>query len=401
MAEMKNAARRGRPGRPRVVIAGAGVAGLETLLALRGLAGDRVDITLIAPELRFVDRSIAVIKPFKYRREPGVRLQDIADKFDAHRCRRVLDRVEHERQVAITRDGVELPYDMLVLALGARPAHEWNSGGWLPPHGWLTFDDARDEGAYRLLLHHLREGRVRKLAFVKPMGMSRPLPMYDLALLTAADCATHQRSEVELSMITPEAEPLAVFGAHVSAGVRRLLEAAGVRLYAGSYVTGMRWGRLELRPGERQLSVDRVVSEPRLVGARLRGIPCGPDGFIHTDLHGRVAGRDGVFAAGDATDFPIKHGGLAAQQADAVAEAIASSIGVAIDPQPFRPILRGLLLTGSAPRFLRADISGTTGDASTVSTDPLWWPPSKLSGRYLAPYLDEQIGDAADVMSAR
>jgi sulfide:quinone oxidoreductase len=198
---------------------------------------------------------------------------------------------------------------------------------------------------------------------------------------------------LELSVITPEAEPLAIFGAHVSAAVRRLLDTAGVRLYASSYVSGMRWGRLALCPGERQLSVDRVVSEPRLVGPRLRGIPCGPDGFIHTDLHGRVAGLDGVFAAGDATAFPIKHAALAAQQADAVAEAIASSTGVAVDPQPFRPVLRGLLLTGSAPRYLRADVSGSAGDASTFSADPLWWPPDKLSARYLAPYLNEQIGD--------
>jgi sulfide:quinone oxidoreductase len=349
------------------------VAGLEALLALRALAGDRVDVTLIAPELQFIDRSMAVIEPFKYRRAAGVRIQDIADEFDARWCRRVLDRVEHERRVAVTRDGVELPYDHLVLAPGARPEHEWSSSGWPTPDGWLTFDDARDEGPYRLLLHHLREGRVRKLAFVKPTGVSRPLPLYDLALLTAADCAAHQQSEVELSMITPEAEPLAIFGAHVSAGVRRLLDAAGVGLYAGSYVTGMRRGRLALCPGEWQLSVDRVVSEPRLVGPRLRGIPCGPDGFIHTDLYGRVAGREGVLAAGHATAFPIKHGGLAAQQADAVAEAIASSIGVAIDPQPFRPILHGVLLTGSGARYLRADIRGGASDAMSeqrADTDP-------------------------------
>ena len=85
---------------------------------------------------------------------------------------------------------------------------------------------------------------------------------------------------------------------------------------------------------------------PRLVGPSLRGIPAERDGFIHTDPHGRVPGLEDVFAAGDATTFPVKQGGLAAQQADAVAEAIAASVGADIDPQPFRPILRGTLLTG-------------------------------------------------------
>ena len=137
---------------------------------------------------------------------------------------------------------------------------------------------------------------------------------------------------------------------------------------------------------------------PRLVGPRLRGIACDYYGFIDTDAHGRLAGLDGVFAAGDATSFPVKHGGLAAQQADAVAETIAASVGVDIDPQPFRPILRGLLLTGGPPRYLQADISGRAGDDSTISGEALWWPPDKLAGRYLAPYLSSQVGDALDVM---
>jgi sulfide:quinone oxidoreductase len=399
MVELEHVAQRRRQSRPRVVIAGAGVAGLEVLLALRALAGDRVDITLIAPERRFIDPSTAVMEPFNSRGARGLRIEDVADEFDARWCRRVLDRVEHRHQLAITRDGVELPYDMLVLALGTRPEREWTSDGWLTPSGWLTFHDARDEAAYRLLLHQLREGRFRRLAFVKPGGASWPLPLYDLAFLTAADCATHQLSDVALSLITPEDEPLGIFGAPVSDAVRRMLEAAGVVLYTSSFSTRLRSGRLAICPGERQLPVDRVVSMPRLVGPRLRGIPCGSDGFIHTDLHGRVHGRDRVFAAGDATAFPIKHGGLAAQQADAVAQAIAASIGIDIDPQPFQPVLHGVLLTGTTPRYLRADIRGSAGDASTISTDPMWWPPEKLSARHLAPYLRKQSGDGADVMS--
>jgi sulfide:quinone oxidoreductase len=110
-----------------------------------------------------------------------------------------------------------------------------------------------------------------------------------------------------------------------------------------------------------------------------------------------VRGIEGVFAAGDATAFPIKQGGVAAQQADAVAEAIAYAAGADISPQPFRPILRGTLLTGTVARYLRADISGTAGDNSMISTEALWWPPNKLCGRYLAPYLS-QLDDGADVM---
>jgi sulfide:quinone oxidoreductase len=378
--------------RPRVLIAGGGVAGLETLLALRALAADRVDITIVAPDLKFVNRSMAVAQPFKRQRARGIRLQDTAAELDARWHRGALDRVEHEQRRVVTKDGDELRYDMLVLAIGAHPDREWTSEGVLTYHG------GRDGPSYRLLLHQLHEGRVTKLAFVKPGGASWPLPLYDLALMTAAECAAHDLPGVELSLITPEDAPLGIFGNPASAAIRRVLDDAGVKLHTSSYGVPSRPGWLDISPGRRRLSVDRIVTEPRLVGPRLRGIPAGRDGFIHTDAHGRLPGLDSVFAAGDATAFPIKQGGLAAQQADAVAETIAASVGAEIDPQPFRPILRGLLLTGGPVRYLRSDVSGEAGDDSTISSTTLWWPPDKIAGRYLAPYLSSQVGEAADVM---
>jgi sulfide:quinone oxidoreductase len=380
--------------RPRVVIAGGGVAGLETLLALHSLARDRVDITLVEPELKFVNRSMAVMHPFKDHRVRGVRMENVAAELGVNWLRRTLDRVSHEERVAVTKDGVDLPYEMLVLAIGARrPERTW------PPDEQLMFYDGRDVPDYALLLQQMRDGRVNKLAFVRPAGPSWPLPMYDLALLTAADCASHARSDqVELTLVTPEPEPLGIFGTRASAAIRALLDEAGVTLHTSSSGVPTRPGWVEVSPGHRQVRADRIVTEPRLVGPRLRGVHCGPDGFLHTDRHGRLPGMDGVFAAGDATAFPIKQGGLAAQQADAVAEVIACAAGADIRPQPFRPILRGTLLTGAAARYLRADISGTAGDDSMISTEALWWPPNKLCGRYLAPYLSTQVDDAADVM---
>ena len=53
-----------RPPRPHIVIAGAGVAAIEALLALRHLVGEQVAITLLAPEPRFVHRPSSVAEPF-------------------------------------------------------------------------------------------------------------------------------------------------------------------------------------------------------------------------------------------------------------------------------------------------------------------------------------------------
>ena len=57
----------------RVVIAGGGVAGLEALLALRALAGDRVALTLVSRAPDFFYRPAAVAESFargEVRRTP-------------------------------------------------------------------------------------------------------------------------------------------------------------------------------------------------------------------------------------------------------------------------------------------------------------------------------------------
>jgi sulfide:quinone oxidoreductase len=124
-----------------------------------------------------------------------------------------------------------------------------------------------------------------------------------------------------------------------------------------------------------------------VVGPGLAGVTTTqPDGFIPVDQHGRVEGLTDVYAAGDAVEFPVKQGGLAAQQADVVAAHAASRYGARADVAPFRPVLRGMLLTGGEPRFLRSSPAGADPHVSDAWY-PLWWPPTKIAGRYLAPYL--------------
>ena len=149
--------------RPRVLIAGGGVAGLETLLALRALAADRLEITMLAPELKFLNRSMSVNQPFKPQRGRGLRLEDTAAELGAHWIK-ARSTASSMSATAHSPGRVRSLPTTAVLALGARPEREWYSREVLTYHG------GRDGPSYRLLLHQLRKGEVNKLAFVKPQG---------------------------------------------------------------------------------------------------------------------------------------------------------------------------------------------------------------------------------------
>jgi sulfide:quinone oxidoreductase len=127
------------------------------------------------------------------------------------------------------------------------------------------------------------------------------------------------------------------------------------------------------------LACERVVALARQAGPGLEGLPSEAAGFVPVDEYGRVPGVPDVYAAGDVTAWPIKQGGLAAQQADAVAESLAAWAGAAVRPTAFRPVLRGVLLTGGMPAYLRAD-SRPHHARSSARLTPLWWPPAKVAG---------------------
>jgi sulfide:quinone oxidoreductase len=170
--------------------------------------------------------------------------------------------------------------------------------------------------------------------------------------------------------------------------VTELLELRGIRVETGAAPIRFESGALHLAGG-RELEADDVVALAGLEGPRLEGIPCDGSGFVPTDELGWVLGLTDVYAAGDMTQFPVKQGGIATQQADAAASAIASDAGAPVRPTTFKPVLRGLLLTGLTPRYIRATTSPMRTD---VSMEPLWWPPAKIVGRYLAPFLAEHLG---------
>jgi sulfide:quinone oxidoreductase len=368
----------------RVVVAGGGVAALEATLALRALAQEPISIDLIAPDEDFVYRPLAVTEPFSLgetRRFPLAQL--VAAAGAALRKGRVVA-VDVDRRCVGVEDG-EVDYDVLLVALGAQPRPAVPNA--------ITFSGPESVADLAAVLDRALAGELRRIVFALPAGVAWPLPIYELALLTSAFLTDRCTRDVELVLVTPEEQPLAVFGSRASEAIGELLADRGIGFRAGATPVTFEGDALRLAPGE-PIEADQVISLPRLEGPHLPGLPSDSGGFLPTDDFCRVGDEPDVYAAGDATQFPLKQGGIATQQADVAAADMATRAGSTIEPTPFRPVLRGLLLTGMTSRFLRAE-PGTP--RSSIETEPLWWPPAKIVGHYLAPFLASTLGLSEDV----
>ncbi len=367
------------------------MAALEAALALNDLAGERVRITLLAPAPEFVYRPMRVREPFAYSAARTYPLEEIARDLGIELVADAFKWLDAPASVVHTENGEQLRYAALLLAMGARLDPAFTHG--------LTIDDRILDEQLHGLIQDVEGGYVRSIAFVAPSQMPWPLPMYELALMTARR-AYDAQTEVSITIATPEDEPLAIFGRTVSEAVARLLDEHGITIITSAHCAVPAPGQISIHPGDRTLRADRIVALPHLSGPATPGVPGGAaSGFIPIDEHCRVRGLQNVFAAGDATDFPIKHGGIAAQQADTAAEAITALAGVPLAPTPFHPEIRAILLGGEKPLYLSAHVTGGHGTSSQVNEEPMWSPPTKIAARYLAPYLESRDHEAGRAVS--
>jgi sulfide:quinone oxidoreductase len=363
-----------------IVVAGGGVAAVEGLLRLRKLLGDAAKVTLLAPNEEFAFRALSVKEPFALGGVERHPIRHITRDASADWVEDTLAWVDTDGQIVHTGEGEEFGYDALLIAVGARivPAYDHAT----------TFRDAEADALFGGIVQDIEGGYLKSLAFVTPPGPVWQLPLYELALMTA-ERASSMEMDVELTLVTPDEAPLEIFGPPVSEAVEGLLDRAGIDLHCATVAAVPAKNHLELGSGGTELHPGRIVALPQIVGPAIRGLPgAGADGFIPIDAHCSVPGTGGrVFAAGDATKFPIKHGGLGAEQADTAAAAIAYLAGLSSDAPPFQPILRGMLLTGREPLYMSARLVGSGSFESEVAAEPLWPSGAKVAAEELGEYL--------------
>lgn len=374
-----------------VLVAGGGVAALEAMVALRKLAGELVEVELLSPDTDFFYRPLSVAEPFGLGQVLRFDIASLARGCGARHSLGTLVSVRADDKRIGTSRNASFTYDALLIAIGARSREA------VP--GALTFRGEADVRLVTGLLSDLDRRLVRRVVFALPGGVTWPLPLYELALLTADHLAREGNTEAKLAFVTPESAPLALLGIEASRSVTELLAERDIDLVTDTYPDAFAHGELRVVPTQ-SLPADVVVSLPRLRGVPLAGLAQDDDCFVRVDAFGRVPDATDVYAAGDITTFPIKQGGLAAQQADVVAAMIAAAAGAEVSAAPFEPVLRALVLS-SSPLFLRTELGGGHGDISNVDTEALWWPASKIAARYLGPYLAERAGLAYGTAGGR
>ncbi len=368
--------------RKHVLIAGGGIAGLEAMLALSNLSPELTDVELLSSEPEFVYRPLLVAEPFGVSKALRLDLAQVAEETGSRYTRGTVVSIQPEVKTVETAEAETVPYDFLLVAIGAGPVDAVPGG--------LTFgSDEERSGFPEVLAAFGRRGNER-IVFVVPPGVSWSIAAYELALLTAAERDARRLHGTEILLVTHEDAPLEVFGRSAATLVASRLSDADVSLRTGADADRVVDGRLHLKSGEK-LDPGAVVALPALRVPAVPGLPQRNGGFVQTDVSMRVAGLEHVWAAGDATWFPVKQGGLAAQQADAAARGIAASSGAYVASEAFEPVLRAALITGGAPEFLRAYLPSRGQTEATVGAG-LWWPPVKVAGRYLGPFLAHRLG---------
>ncbi|HZE06309.1 MAG TPA: FAD-dependent oxidoreductase, partial [Solirubrobacteraceae bacterium] len=256
--------------RHHVIVAGGGVAALEAVLALRELGSDHVSITLLAPGGELLYRPVTVAEAFGRGEARTFQIDEILYDQGVDHVHDSLERVQSLSRTVLTGTGDELAYDSLVIAVGARQTPV------LP--GALAFGGRADVPALRQILDDLLAGSARSVAFTLASPQEWPMPIYELALLTA-DHLREYGSPAHVTLVTPEERPLALFGPEADRTISSMLSILGVTVRCSAMPAFVRLHELVLAGGG-IVSADRVVTLPGVRGPHIAGVASDDHGFI-------------------------------------------------------------------------------------------------------------------------
>ncbi|MDX1532238.1 MAG: FAD-dependent oxidoreductase [Rhodothermales bacterium] len=382
-----------------VVVLGGGFAGLETAFLLRHRLRDRVRLTLVSDRPDFLFRPNTIYVPFGLDPDAlRIPLAEPARRQDIAVVQGVVRDVDPVRRRVEVEGRAPIAYDRLVIATGADMRPDEVPG--LGEHAntiWTPRQMQRLGRELGRIVERGRKGEPTRLLFLIPPNNKCAGPLYEMVFMVD----THLRREgvrdhVAMTWATAEGSYIAAFGPRLHEVVVEEFAERGVEGHTGLVVEEVTPEEVRFKGGDR-IGYDSLVAFPPYV-ARVRygAFPTDDRGFLATAFRTRqVEGHEGVYAPGDAGDFPVKQAFLAFLQADAAAEHFAGELTGHAPRAWFDPVSMCVMeqldkavfaqvpleLTGDAARpvAVRADANG----AYKVGVSPMWRLGKKLLGVYL------------------
>jgi sulfide:quinone oxidoreductase len=306
----------------RILILGAGTAGTIMANRLRRLYADdirsnRTSITIVDQDEEHVYQPGLLFLPFgKYTPEQVIRSRTAQVHRDVLYVQSRIDRVETSENAVYLSDGTVIPYDVLIVATGARIVPTETEG--LTGVGWQEsmFDFYTLEGATKLRdkLSTWRGGRL--VIDIVEMPIKCPVAPLEFAFLADAFFTKRgMRDKVDITYVTP------LDGAFTkptcSASLTHLLAEKGISLVTEFSAASADGEHGALRSwDEREIPFDLLVAIPVHMGAEFvsRSPGLGDEmAFVVTDQNTLQAkAAPNVFAIGDAANLPVSKAGSVA-----------------------------------------------------------------------------------------
>lgn len=370
---------------PTVVVLGGGIGGVVAARSLRQLLAADARVVL-------VERDPLQSFPPSYTWVMTGRRQPEAITRDLRRLRRQGIELVQGSAEAIDFDArkvavgdLEIAYNFLVVALGAELAPETIEG--LPGQAFSYYQIVEAERLRRELAD-FAGGRIAVV--ITSLPYKCPAAPYEGALLVDSLFRTRGvRHRVDISLSTPEAQPLPVAGPALGAAVAEMLSQKEIAYFPGRKTAQVDQHTHEVifEDGTREKFDLLIAIPPHRPPRVIRESPISAEtGWAKVDAHTLATVRDGVYAIGDATTIPLadgmvlpKAGVFAHRQADVVARNIAAEAKGSASKRQFDGNGFCFLESGEdGVAMARGDFYASPRDIHFAKPAP-WWGLGKLA----------------------